>query len=188
MFRFYNVFVVKLDGAIFKLDTYFKAFWEEVQRRYQLFLQAAEPLEPIAYYSFLMSEILANHCEIHLGEGDLRALLQMAERVGAEQKQYPLMVLLTYLYIQPYPTANFLKQLGIYEQFLTGITRVTFAGAIPRKIFNLAYIMLLEIEENPVYIRQILLQCIQNLRQLNRRSRERLLATRGVEIRARRLA
>lgn len=55
------------------------------------------------------------------------------------------MVLLTYLYIQPYPTVNFLKQLGIYEQFLTGITRVKFTGTIPQKIFNLAYIMLIEI-------------------------------------------
>lgn len=97
------------------------------------------------------------------------------------------MVLLTYLYVQPYPTTNFLKKNNIYEQFLAEVTKVTFAGAIPRKIFNLAYIMLLEIEENPVYIRQILLQCIQNLRQLNRRTRNRLSSSKNIEIRARRL-
>ena len=39
MFRFYNVYLVKLDGAIFKLDTYFRAFWEEAQRRYRSFIQ-----------------------------------------------------------------------------------------------------------------------------------------------------
>ncbi len=93
-----------------------------------------------------MSEIMANHCEIHLAEGDLRLLLEMAERVASDEKQYPLMVLLTYLYVQPYPATNFLKQSNIYERFLSGITQVTFAGTIPRKIFNLAYIMLLEIE------------------------------------------
>lgn len=61
-----------------------------------------------------MSEIMANHCEIILGEADLRLLLEMAERVGAEDKQYPIMVLLTYLYVQPYPTTNFLKKNNIY--------------------------------------------------------------------------
>jgi hypothetical protein len=40
--------------------------------------------------------------------------------------------------------------------------------------------MLLEIEENPVYIKQILLQCIQNLRQLNRRTRNRLNASKSI--------
>lgn len=39
MFRFYNIYLVKLDGAIFKLDTYFRAFWEEAQRRYRSFIQ-----------------------------------------------------------------------------------------------------------------------------------------------------
>lgn len=67
----------------------------------------------------------------------------MAERVGQEEKQYPLLVLLTHLYVQPYHTVNFLKKCAIYDQFLDGITRVRFTGSVPRKVYNLAYIMLL---------------------------------------------
>jgi hypothetical protein len=186
MFRFYNTYLVKLDGAIFKLDTYFRAFWEEVKRRYALYLQANEPLDAIAYYCFLISEILANHCDIALSEEDLQTLLQMGERVNGEHKQYPVMVLLTYLYMQPYLAVNFLKKHALYESFLGWATKITFNGALPRKIFNLAYIMLLEIEENPQYIRQIVLQCIHNLRQLNRRTRARLQLP-PAEIRPRRL-
>lgn len=68
MFRFYNTYLVKLDGAVFKLEGYFRAFWEEVQRRYHQYLTANESLEALAYYCFLMSEIIANHCEIALSD------------------------------------------------------------------------------------------------------------------------
>lgn len=75
MFRFYNTYLVKLDGAIFKLDTYFRAFWEEAQRRYQLHLHTQDSLHAYTYYCFLLSEILANHCEITLAENDFKKLL-----------------------------------------------------------------------------------------------------------------
>ena len=34
IFKFYNMYLVKLDGALFKLDSYFRAFWEEIKRRF----------------------------------------------------------------------------------------------------------------------------------------------------------
>lgn len=185
MFRFYNVYLVKLDGAVFKLETYFRAFWEEVQRRYALHLHSNESLDALPYYCFLMSEILANHCEISLNEQDLKMLLEMTDRLGEETKQYPVMVLLTYLYMQPSLAVSFLKKYNIYEHFLSGVTKITFSSGLPRKVFNLAYIMLLEIEDNPLYIRQILLQCIHNLRLLNRRTRQP--QPRPTEVRPRRL-
>lgn len=66
MFRFYNTYLVKLDGAIFKLDTYFRAFWGEAQERYRSYLHSQTSLHAFTYYCFLLSEILANHCEIML--------------------------------------------------------------------------------------------------------------------------
>lgn len=79
IFKFYNVYLVKLDGALFKLDSYFRAFWEEIKRRFKEHQESNQSIEVIAYYCFLMSEVLANHCEILLTEEDLTTLMQMAE-------------------------------------------------------------------------------------------------------------
>ena len=38
----------------------------------------------------------------------------MTDKLPNEFKQYPLIVFLTYLYFQPYPVRNFLKQHNLY--------------------------------------------------------------------------
>ena len=52
--------------------------------------------------------------------------MQMAESAPEREKQYPIIVLLTYLYMQPYPTVNFLKKYNIYEPFLSEIIKIKF--------------------------------------------------------------
>ena len=108
------------------MDSYFRAFWEEIKRRFKEHQESNQSIEVIAYYCFLMSEVLANHCEILLTEEDLTTLMQMAESAPEREKQYPIIVLLTYLYMQPYPTVNFLKKYNIYEPFLSEIIKIKF--------------------------------------------------------------
>jgi len=48
----------------------------------------------------------------------MQDLLSIAGQVNYDNKQYPLIVFLTYLYVQPYPAANFLKKNNMYEGFI----------------------------------------------------------------------
>lgn len=127
-FKFYNCLVIKLDNAVFKLDVYFRAFFEELKRRFSLYLQVknSEIIDALPYYCFIMSEIMANHGLIGMDDQNLRDLLGMANSVSAEMKQYPLAVFLTYVYLDPYPASTFLKNNNMYEGFLTEIVNVRF--------------------------------------------------------------
>jgi hypothetical protein len=100
-------------------------------------------MDVVAYYCFLMSQIIANRCDISLNEDDLKQLLEIAEKSPEDGKQYPIFVFLTFLYTNPRPTVAFLKKYSIYEHFLNGVTKILYEASIVKKVFNLAYIMLL---------------------------------------------
>lgn len=40
VFKMYNNYICKIEGAVFKLEEYFKAFWEEVKHRISLFFES----------------------------------------------------------------------------------------------------------------------------------------------------
>jgi hypothetical protein len=56
-FKFYNWLVIKLDNAVFRLDVYYRAFFDELKRRFSLYLQAknSEIIDALPYYCFIMS-------------------------------------------------------------------------------------------------------------------------------------
>ena len=139
-----------------------------------VFQSKHEYSQGISYFCFLMSEILANYITIDLSEANLRLLVAMADQLPPDYQQYPLMVFLTYLYHLPFPTLAFLQQHALYDPFLKGILKVRFDGVIPKRIFILAIIKLLEIEENPHNLGLILGVCVEHMKKLLRQPRRRV--------------
>ena len=182
-FKLYNHYIFKLTGCTYKLVNLFSAFWNEVKIRFQSYLEGNEYSDGISYFFFLMSEIMANHCKIDLSEDDLRLLLVIAEKVPDSKKQYPLVVFLTNLYLLPYPVSIFLKRSGLYEGFLSAVVKIDFDGVIIKRIFVLALIKLLEIEEDQNSFVTILVFCIDHLNK--QCSKQKMMVEKPIEARPR---
>lgn len=70
VFKMYNNYISKMEGAVFKLEKYFQTFWEEVKHRVQLFYEKEASLETLPYYCLLMSQIIGNNTQLSLSESD----------------------------------------------------------------------------------------------------------------------
>lgn len=123
-FRFYSLYIFNLTGCTYKLEPLFNAFWKEAQRRFHLFECGEQYSDGISYFCFLMSEIMANYCKINLSDQDLEFLLMATKKLPTDKKQYPLLVLFTYLYYNPTSVLNFLTRNNIYEGFLVEINTI----------------------------------------------------------------
>lgn len=80
-----------------------------------------------------------------------------------DYKQYPLLVLFAYIYKKPYDVTYFLKKNTLYSIFFAQVAAAAFEG-INKKLLNLAFVKLLEIEEDLSFLQPILHQCIINFK------------------------
>ena len=71
VFKMYNNYICKMEGAVFKLEDYFGKFWEEVKERVKSHQEGNYCLEPIAYYCLLMSQIIASNMQVNLTSQNL---------------------------------------------------------------------------------------------------------------------
>jgi len=71
VFKMYNNYILKMEGAVFKLEDCFQNFRGEVRERVKLFLDGEDSLPPIAYYCLLMSQIIASNMQVNLTSDDL---------------------------------------------------------------------------------------------------------------------
>ena len=73
-----------------------------------------ESPDTIPYFCFLMSQIIAS-CTVTLSSEDLKNLIKMGENLPKEEKQYPLLVFLTLLHVDPNQIFTFIKNHNILE-------------------------------------------------------------------------
>jgi hypothetical protein len=95
-----------------------------------------------------MSQILAIDPNINIAETDIKDLLVVVQTINNENKQYVLLVILTLIYVNPYPFWNTMKINNMYEGFLIELFKINFSGKIMKKILILALTKLISIENN----------------------------------------
>lgn len=73
-----------------------------------------ESPDTIPYFCFLMSQIIAS-CTVTLSSEDLKDLIKMGEGLPKEESQYPLLVILTLLHVDPNQIITFITKHNIFE-------------------------------------------------------------------------
>ena len=145
VYKMYNNYICKMEGAVFKLEHCFKMFWEEVKERIKVSRKGDDFLPPISYFCFLMSQIIGNNMQLNLTNNDFDEILICVNMVPPSFKQYPLLVFLSLAYEMPHQVVGYLVSKGMYRTFLEEVTKVEFEGKLPKKIIILALIRLIEL-------------------------------------------
>ena len=73
-----------------------------------------------------MSQIIATNMQIHLKEDDVDQILTLVNQLPKGQRQYLLLIFLSYAYEMPHQAVSYLKNKNMYRSFLEEVTKVEF--------------------------------------------------------------
>ena len=187
LFKFYNQYFRRASLSGTPMAGFLEAFWAEMKARVDLFLRTAQQPHVLAYLCFLISQIVSEDRQADLSGGHLNELVQLISQLPPEFQQYPLTVLFSCLYFRPTGTLAFLRQKGLLHPLLLSLPSVQIEGRIPRKIFLLAMVKMMETEEDQEVAGHLLATIVGHLKAQIASTHAQLARLAPAEVRPRKL-